>query len=244
MRYRLSILTHGDDFEPLKKTLHSFWVNVQPQPVEVSVVYDGPYLPSRLLDGLQEYFPGMVSARVVGDRQMGFCDATRLAWECGAGEGLSQPVGYEPPEYVFHLEHDFVIRRAVHLGHLANVLAVYPEMAQMSLMRQPCNPLEEEHGGVVDFYGRESFEKCQYVVGNDVGFYSEKHLSYLVHHHYFTTNPSLMRREFMAEHSWPHGPACEGVFGLELRNAGFCFGVWGDGTPWVEHIGKRNGKGY
>jgi hypothetical protein len=237
MRYRLVLLTHGRDFEPLKRTLRSFWINVQPQPNEISVVYDGASIPSRLIDGLEQYFPQM-SAKVAGDGQVGFCDATNAAWESGsAGDG-------DAPEYVFHLEHDFVFHRAIHLAYLANVLAAYPEMAQISLMRQPCNPLEEEAGGVVDFYGRETFEKADYVVTDDIRFHSEKHFPYLVHHHYFTTNPSLMRREFMAEHSWPNGPACEGVFGLELRNAGFCFGVWGDGEPWIEHIGKRNGKGY
>lgn len=237
MRYRLVVLTHGQDFEPLKKTLHSFWVNVQPQPVDAVVVYDGQSIPLKLVSGVMEYFPHG-SVQRAGDGQVGFCDATNYAWESGAdGNG-------DAPEYVFHLEHDFVFRRAVHLGHLANVLAVTPEMAQISLMRQPCNPLEEEHGGVVGFYGRETFEKADYVITDEVRFHTEKHFPYLVHHHYFTTNPSLMRREFMAEHSWPEGPACEGVFGLELRNAGFCFGVWGDGTPWVEHIGTRNGKGY
>lgn len=69
---------------------------------------------------------------------------------------------------------------------------------------------------------------------------------WLEHRSYFTTNPSLMRRAFMAEHPWPDYPdQCEGRFGIDLIQAGYSFGVWGDGSPWVEHIGAaRTGFGY
>jgi hypothetical protein len=70
-------------------------------------------------------------------------------------------------------------------------------------------------------------------------------MPWLEHQAYFTTNPSLMTKAFMAENPWPKRPdQCEGVMGIELRRKGFRFAFVGDGEPWVSHHGSRNGFGY
>ena len=62
----------------------------------------------------------------------------------------------------------------------------------------------------------------------------------------FTTNPSLMRRQFMAENPWPaeYDQRCEGLFGIDLRERGYSFGAWGSGEPWVRHLGRRDRSGW
>jgi hypothetical protein len=71
-------------------------------------------------------------------------------------------------------------------------------------------------------------------------------LADLRHRSFFSTNPSLLRRDFMVENPWPADgePFCEGRFGLELVQKGYSFGIWGDGDIWVDHIGRREGFGY
>jgi hypothetical protein len=72
-----------------------------------------------------------------------------------------------------------------------------------------------------------------------------RNVPWLSHLSYFTTNPSLMRTEFMRERAWPeYEVECEGRFGIDLRQAGFYFAAMGEGEPWCEHVGQRTGFGY
>ena len=163
--------------------------------------------------------------------QLGFCKATRALWEVAVETDC---------EYVFWLEHDFVFQREVDLRELADVLDDHRSLAQMSLMRQPISPREVEAGGVVKNHERMSDEFYSHISGP-----LTERREWLSHEAYFTTNPSLMRRQFMADTMWPREDAeCEGRFGLQLKEAGYSFGIWGDGSPWVEHIGQRDGHGY
>lgn len=229
MDYRLLVLTHGNSLT-LDATLRSFAEYVSPAPTSALLVYDGPndYAASRLL-GL-EYppqlpFDGAIHSSGVAS---GFCEATGRAWRLAVSE---RPL----PEYVFWLEHDFIFDRRVDLEALRWLLDYDPRLAQVSIMRGAANATERAAGGLVESRP-DDFTLCTIgTTGED----------YLEHRAYFTTTPSLMTRRFMAENPWmSYVDQCEGKFGLDLVERGYHFAVWGDGEPWVTHIGERTGFGY
>lgn len=150
----------------------------------------------------------------------GFCVATGRLWRLAA---------QVETDYVFHLENDFLFSWPVDLRQLAYELEFDPRLAQMALMRNPVNPNELAAGGLYES------RPGQY----------EMRQQHLEHVSYFTTNPSLMTRRFMAENPWMgYMDECEGHYGLDLVKRGYKFGVWGSGRPWVQHIGERTGFGY
>jgi hypothetical protein len=216
LRYALALLTHGDNADVLERTVRSFDSQVSPPPVTRFLFKDGPsWLPP-----LSPY-PWEVTGTV---SNQGFCTATRALW---AMVTLSRARF----DYVFWMEHDFEFKRTVDLTGLAVALDENVRLAQMSLLRDAVNPDESENGGVIGKHVKrgEKFVSCG---------------RYLEHSSYFTTTPNLMTREFMSENQPPAGPECEGKFGADLRAKEYTFGIWGDGTPWVTHIGRRNGTGY
>lgn len=217
MRYRLVVLTHGPDLT-LSETVRSFDHWVRPFPEERILVCDGP-VPEIPLD-LRTYFDQVYQH---DSAPQGFCHATREAF------GIAGMAG---SEFVFYLEHDFRFTRDVDLGLLAEVLKADPMLAQMALIRQPVNTKERAAGGLVESYSPGTFE------------WGDGFQEWLIHRAYFTTNPSLMRSEFLRAHPFPTTPQCEGLYGAQLRADGFAFGAWGSGEPWVTHFGERTGRGY
>lgn len=152
--------------------------------------------------------------------QEGFCKATRKLWERSS---------QSPHEFVFWLEHDFRFVREIDLLPLAGVLRRYLYLTQISLMRQAVNEQEKAAGGLYEAH-RDDYDL------------KEGWMEHLICH---TTNPSLMRTEFMRENPWPdYRDQCEGRFSGDLRARGFSFGMWGAGEIHVEHIGERTGFGY
>lgn len=261
MKYRLVVLTHGDK-ATLSDTLDSFAEHVEPAESEATIVFDSadPFEHDRIR--LRSLAPLLRSTR----GPLGFCGATKVAWEAGCEPGT---------DYVFHLEHDFVFTRNVDLAELAVVLDRSPRLAQMALMRGPVSDEERAAGGL--FESRPG----QYEAGGDLGLQGSvagdgdpcprcgralcllpptsrpacEHPSrggcgwrpprWLQHRSYFTTNVNLMRRDFMVANPWPaYDERCEGRFGIDLVQAGYTFGVWGSGEPWTEHTGRRSGFGY
>lgn len=221
MRYRLVVLTHGDHGDVLRRTLASFHEHVTPKPWDYVCVRDGGgALPPINPDG--QTWRGAVLKP-----QQGFCGATRAAWRAAVLPGA---------DYVFWLEHDFVFVRDVDVRVLAAILDTNPHLAQLALMRQAVNGAEKDAGGLFQFHEARG--------AYDIRVTAEGH-TWLEHDICLTTNPSLMRREFMAEHPWPdYHDQCEGRFSGDLRQAGYRFGHWGSGEVAVEHIGRRDGFGY
>lgn len=217
MRYALAVLTHddGSEGETLAATLRSFDQHVTPPPVERLLVQDGPCpLPPA------RPYPWTC---LTLDRQYGFCQATAMLWYMAA-----HGTGYD---YVFWLEHDFSFKRHVDLTGLAVALDENDYVAQISLVRDSVNEEERGNGGVI---GNHRARGDHFV---DRG-------RWLEHTAYWTTTPNLTTRAFLAAHELPPGPECEGKMGAELRAQAFTFGAWGNGEPWVEHTGRRTGKGY
>lgn len=183
----------------------------------------GPGEAIRSLRAAASELPAMIVS--YHDPGMGFCHGTRELWR-----QVSLAAFDENIDYVFWLEHDFRFLNHVPVDRLQAVLEDH-WLAQVALMRQPVNEAEKAAGGVV---------------ASRPGRFWPQAGGYLLHEEYFTTNPSMMRTSFMLENPWPEdGEECEGKFGIALRIIGYRFAVWGDGKPWVEHVGElRTGKGY
>jgi hypothetical protein len=216
----LLLVTHGDA-PTLTQTVESFALNITPKPTLLACVVDGPgALPT--LEPLGQW------EIIQHPRQLGFCDACATGWELAAAAVRAAQV-----EYVFWLENDFVFRRRqsgkrIGLARLAAVLDTNGRLAQMAFVRQAANEKEKAAGGLVE----------------SLGDAVTRHDGWLEQNVYWTTNPSLIPRRTFLGWKWPTVSECEGKFGMALRDAGWSFGMWGDGRPWVEHIGVRTGKGY
>jgi hypothetical protein len=250
MDYLLVVLTHGADPEPLRRTLTAFHQHVRPLPTEGAIYCDGieSFSRSAIEADRNDWTEWILDVDHV--EPQGFCATTRAAWGDASGatadrEGVSAGAGEHP--HVFWLEHDFEITRPVDLAELAGALDSSPRLAQMALMRNAVNDQERAAGGLYESRPGE-YEQRR------TRFWQDERLpaaskewtaSWLEHRSYLTTNPSLMRRDFMAENPWPaYESECEGRFGIDLVARGYSFGVWGDGEPWCRHAGERNGFGY
>lgn len=176
---------------------------------------------------LRQAFPDFMVVSTPG--RSGFGGAIRSAWSTLRRESTAR--------FVFHLEDDFTFRRPVELADMADVLTARPHLVQLALRRQPCNSAELAAGGIVEQHP-DDYE--------ETGDGSHR---WLEHRRFFTTNPSLYRRQLIEEHDWPTGTESEGRFGLGLfaaDPAARC-GYWGARASGeaVRHIGThRTGTGY
>lgn len=175
---------------------------------------------------LYQTFPQFRIIHHLEGRQ-GFGGAIREAWRTLRFESAA--------EYIFHLEDDFTFNREVPLEDMMEILDEEPRLAQVALRRQAWNTAEKAAGGVIetnpDAYTQRS------------GHFT----SFLEHDLFFTTNPSLYRRQLIEHNDWPEGERSEGVFTAQLREARHTFAYLGERTdpPWVHHIGdERTGTGY
>jgi hypothetical protein len=231
MNYRLVILTHGDPRKTLPLAAEAFHAHAIPEPMDVVIVRDGPA--SDVLGGVVAEMPWQSPPRCLTGHAEGFCAATARAWREGSRGDA---------DYVFYLEHDFVLTRDVDLAKLAYVLDSDRDLSQMALVRNAVNPHEIAAGGLVKSRPG-AYALIQTSVPAPEGF--TLGVSWLSHLDYFTTNPSLMRCAFMAENPWPsYSSECEGRFGIDLLERGYYFGAWGMGETWCRHIGVRDGFGY
>lgn len=166
----------------------------------------------------------------------GFGGAMKSAWTWLSDRTV------EP--YVMWIEDDFVFDKVIQVDGMVSVLDAHPHIAQMALKRQPWNDVEAKAGDIV-------------AVNHDAYTqHSERGYNWLEHRLFWTTNPSIFRRDLLAT-GWPGDvPESEGLFTHRLLGAGLPsgvpghevrFGYWGvrTSTPAVTHIGlERTGFGY
>jgi hypothetical protein len=141
---------------------------------------------------------------------------------------------YREHPWVFHGEDDFLFDRDIDLSEFREVLEVRPYLAQMALLRQPWFPGEVRAGGII----QRDPEAYTAIASGDH--------QWLEHRLWFTLNPCLYRRE-LCKAGWPTSYKHEWHFSrkLCLQSDEIRFGIWGEGEPWVTHIGKeRKGRGY
>lgn len=218
----LLVMTDGRD-DLLAETLASFAANVT-GPISERWIHDdtGDRRHSDRLAGLYPDFTVVTSAG-----RSGFGGAIANAW--------GHLYRHSSSRFVFHLEDDFTWNRPADLDDLADLLDLYPHLAQVAYRRQAWNAEEIAAGGIVEQHP-EDFTDC--AAGD---------LRWLEHRRFFTTNPSLYRVDLL-ERGWPTGAHSEGRFSLDLfadpaRRSAY-FGPR-DSPPWVHHIGAtRAGTGY
>lgn len=137
-------------------------------------------------------------------------------------------------EFCAHVEGDFTFNRALPVPAMVDVLRAHPHLVQMALLRQPWNDQEKAAGGIVQMHPA-MYEPVEW----------NGH-RWLEHRRNVTTNPCIWPR-WVLERGWPQQPQSEGHFGIDLfaENAELRAAYWGDGEPWVHHIGDvRAGTGY
>ena len=196
-------------------------------PISARVIHDDSGTPGYARH-LAEAYPDWQIVST-GRRRSGFAGAYRSAWawlrrHCDT-------------DWVVSTEDDFVITTDIHLPDMAEVMGAHPHLAQMALLRQPWNEQETAAGGIVQMHPGDYLDR------------SDGTHHWLQHRKFFTTNPHLLRTDFIHTHEWPTGTQSEGRFGIMLFDAEpmtVC-GFWGrrDDPPRVEHIGTvRIGTGY
>jgi hypothetical protein len=132
-------------------------------------------------------------------------------------------------DYVFSIEDDFTYSRDVDLVPMMALLDADPNVLQVALLRGPYYPKEQEAGSVLA----------------SIDGWREQRDGYIAQRDHFTANPSLFRRDLI-KNRWPSGKSSERIFGDRLlANQRSVFAYWGDGAPWIEHIGAvRAGTAY
>lgn len=231
------VLTNGR-IDLLDQTIVSFEDRHRGGPVTTRVIWDDT--------GSHDYFeylrlayPRWRVARSVNGAE-GFGGAMRSAWKW-LDEHTTEP-------YIWWSEDDFRYEKPIPLDLMAATLDAQPHLAQLALRRQAWNQQEIEAGGVVEA-NPEAFTE-RYKPGPGRGL-----TQWLEHRLFWTTNPSLFRRQLLAG-GWADDPHSEGRYTHRLLGEGLPWGVpghevkfgyWGSrkATPAVEHIGlERVGFGY
>jgi hypothetical protein len=181
------------------------------------------------LYSISKHLPEPDATVVIDDRdhQLGFAGAVQKAWDEALATGC---------DYVFHCELDFTYNEPVPVDRMIGVLERHPEVAQLSLKRQPVNAEEQAAGDILALHIEDYHEVTD---GVDV---------WVNQRRWFTTNPSLYRTD-LCRRGWPQCRFSEGTFTIRYLqdNPTHWFGVWGArlDLPRVTHVGlHRVGVGY
>ncbi len=135
--------------------------------------------------------------------------------------------------WVIHVEDDIELRDTLDVVEMQRVMEGHPDLAQLSVKRQPWHSEELEAGDMLKWRPEGTFLERD---------------GHVAHRAFWTCTLSLTRRTFLAANPWPVKPGSERQFGRELfRRSGLCSGLLGklDDAPRMTHIGKsRAGYGY
>jgi hypothetical protein len=170
-----------------------------------------------------EPFPGW-EAIPMGESR-GYANATRRCQQVEIESG--QP-------WILHVEDDVLLNGPFDLREMQRVMEENPDLAQLSLKRQPWHEEEVEAGDMLGWRSPESFDVRRGVVA---------------HRSFWAATISLTRRRFLAEHQWPLEGDSERRFGNRLfrQNPRLYAGILGglEDRPRITHIGReRAGHGY
>lgn len=192
-----------------------------------------PAFAAWLRERLHAHFPGRPWRYVATDGRSGFAGAIRSAW--------SHLRLASSARYVFHLEDDFTFNRPVPLAELVALLDAEPWLIQAALRRQPWNAEEASAGGIVELHPDDFADRRTRLPDGSA-------IEWLAHRRFFTTNPSLYRRELVDFTEWPAGLNSEGRYSIErFADPDVVAGFVGSRSSgeWVRHIGhERVGVGY
>jgi hypothetical protein len=135
--------------------------------------------------------------------------------------------------WVLHVEDDVLLNGPLDLPEMQRIMDAHPDLAQLSLKRQPWHEEEVEVGDMLSWRPEDTFLKRD---------------GHIAHRAFFAATFSLTRRSFLAEHQWPRQGDSERRFARQLfRDSSLYSGILGelDDPPRMMHIGKvRAGFGY
>lgn len=217
----LLVLTNGRR-EWIGRTLASIEKHVAPidRRLIVDDSGDGEYV-----EWLRASFPGV---RVDGHRHLGHGPAVHRALLTAAAIGA---------EWVFVCEDDMEFTERIDLTAMVSVMDDRPGLVQMVVRRQAWFPTELEAGGMIERFDPHAFTE-----------HTDGANHWLEHRLFYSMNPHLVRRTFLAGHPWPPRPNSEHHFSRRLfADRSLRSGLWGkrDDPPRVIHIGTdRTGTGY
>lgn len=221
----MTVLTDGRK-EYLSKTLPT-WIEAYGNDIQYKAIIDDSGN-TGYRHWLTETFPDFLVVAVGKDR-CGYAEAMRKVFEVVRTYGQA---------YNLHTEDDFILHRPPDLHDIASVLDKFPDVSQMSFMRQPWYENEKRYGGVVEALEADGVKVFnQKVTGGH---------PWVRHNAYWTANPSVFPN-WLAHRDWPDPPWCEMYFSKGLRIDRKFSGIWGDRKDWVcvEHIGEvRSGNSY
>ena len=214
--------TWEDRSSYLRTALTSLTANVS-GPIVQRVIYSD-WGDSRKAD--LEEIAAPLGFYVVGPREhLGYSKSTAAMWAYLNGRARGT--------YVFAAEDDFTYDRPVDLEPMILALEDNDHLRQIALLRHAAYPREFEAGGVLP------------TLKSPPRLVNHREHPWMEHRDHWTANPSLFRRQLTLHH-WPTGNSSERQFGdLLLRDKSAAFAYWGDGTPWITHIGTvRAGVAY
>lgn len=186
-----------------RRVVWSDWGDERREELEDIAAEEGFYLPPRLTP----------------ERRLGYTASMQAMWRYIAYH-VKAP-------WVFQSEDDFTLDRDVDVASLVAVLDGRPNLAQVSLMRQPISDRERTPDTIL---------------GHPCSAFTPRG-EWLEHQRYFTVNPMLMPQSLASRASWPSGQHSEAVYGRMLFASGLKVAVWGDGSPMVTHIGETRAGG-
>lgn len=220
-RVGLVIITNGRK-DCIAKTIPSIEAQIKPGFVE-KLICDDSGDPGYAA-WLKAQFPGYV---VYDHRKLGHGPAVAYALRRAAQMEV---------DWVFFCEDDYEFSRPVDLEALAAQMRANPTVTQMVIRRQGWFPAEIEAGGMI-----ERFDPALFTERNHNG------SPWIEHRQFYSLNPHLTRRSFIAAHPWPPQPNSEHLFSRQLfRDASVSVGLWGSKAdePLARHFGERVGVGY
>jgi len=220
MRYALVVLSNG---RPLvEQAMAAFQQHVTPAPA-LTFVCDDTGDPA-YVEWMRERWP---EARYDGHRHLGHGPAMARAW---------REAGVLDVDWLLWLEEDMLFTADIDLSVVADVVH-RTGILQMVFKRPAHFPLEVEHGGMLERFGRSAFT-AQETCGQP----------WMEHRLFYSLNPHLVRREVLRRYRWPAVPNSEHHFGRQVfRHPGARVGMWGrwEDPPVVLHAGtERTGTGY
>lgn len=221
----MTVLTDGRK-EYLEQTLPT-WIEAYGDKIEHKIILDDSGN-TGYRHWLVETFPDFVVVAIGKDR-CGYDVAMREVFLVVRTLGLP---------YNLHVEDDFKLHTPPDLDKVCEVLDNFPQVSQMSFMRQPWYPNEVEAGGVVEALERQGAVSFQQKFTNGS--------SWVRHNAFWTANPNVFP-QWVAHREWPDAPWCEMKFSQALRYDKKVSGIWGHRDSWVcvEHIGEvRSGTNY
>lgn len=138
--------------------------------------------------------------------------------------------------WVFFCEDDYEFNRPLDLEAMSRAMIANPAVTQMVVRRQGWFPAEVAAGGMI-----ERFDPVLFTERGQDG------TTWIEHRQFYSLNPHLTRRSFIAAHPWPAIPNSEHHFGRRLfSRPAVSAGIWGAKAdePWARHFGDRVGSGY